>query len=220
MRVRRFVAALFASAFLVPVAVAAPATAASPPAHTHAATCSAGYFDQDARLGPARLPDRGRVGHQLIGYRRTGGLGDRAFLARYYDAAANSGQGGWIYPPANGYVTRPDGTPVEWHQALRPGQDIDRYGSEYGSFLAPEGLPYAERSIPPQSLDGTPAAGCNYHDYRVLKAFSVDAGPIAPWFGQPGRGRQYQLDASLLRGAPTQLTVGWLVANGYLRRLV
>jgi hypothetical protein len=50
----------------------------------------------------------------------------------------------------------------------------------YGSFLAPAGLPYSARSIPPQNLDGTPAAGCNYHEYQVLKSFSVDEGPIAP----------------------------------------
>nr|WP_134006437.1 TNT domain-containing protein [Streptomyces sp. 846.5] len=109
---------------------------------------------------------------------------------------------------------------METTQQLLPGQDIDRYGSEYGSFLAPAGLPYATRSIPPQSLDGQPAAGCNYHDYKVLKPFAVDAGPIAPWFNQPGLGWQYQLDTSLLPDGPAQLNVLWLVNNDYLHRLV
>jgi hypothetical protein len=80
-------------------------------------------------------------------------------------------------------------------------------------------LPYALRSIPPQSLDGTPAAGCNYHVYRVLKPLEVHAGPIAPWFAQPGWGEQYQLDGSLVPGAPAALNVLWLVNNGYLKRL-
>ncbi|MFD0331805.1 TNT domain-containing protein [Streptacidiphilus monticola] len=82
------------------------------------------------------------------------------------------------------------------------------------------GPPYALRAIPPQSLDGQPAAGCNYHDYRVLRPFSVDAGPIAPWFDQPGLGWQYQLDSALVPGSPARLNVLWLVQNGYLERLV
>src|SRR6185312_14650352 len=107
-----------------------------------------------------------------------------------------------------------------WQQTLVPGQDIDRYGSEYGSFLAPEFSPYFSRAIPPSNLDSTPPAGCNYHDYRVLKPFAVDAGPVAPWFAQPGLGLQYQLDAALIPGAPAGINVMWLVNNGYLQRIV
>jgi hypothetical protein len=102
---------------------------------------------------------------------------------------------------------------------LYKGQDIDRYGSVYGSFLAPAGLPYSARSIPPSNLDGTPPALCNYTDYQVSKSFRVDAGPIAPWFGQPGGGIQFQLDGSLVTGAPAQLNVMWMVAHGYLTAL-
>jgi hypothetical protein len=182
-------------------------------------TCSSDFFDNDPRLGPAALPVFGIVGFELLGYQRTGGLSDQAFLAKYYDPTANGGRGGWTYPPDNGYVIGADGNPVETQLTLWPGQDIDRFGSEYGSFLAPEWLPYAARAIPPQSLDGSPAAGCNYHDYRVLKPFAVDAGPIAAWFAQPGGGLQYQLDASLVPGSPSRLNVMWLVSNGYLERL-
>jgi hypothetical protein len=182
--------------------------------------CSADFFNGDRRLGPATLPVFGRVGLETIGYQRTGGLPDAAFLAEYYDPTANGGQGGWIYPPANGYLIGPNGQPIETTLTLFPNQDIDRFGSEYGSFLAPEYLPYAMRAIPPQNLDGDPAAACNYHDYRVLKPFAVDAGPIAAWFGQPGGGLQYQLDSALLPGAPSRLSVRWLVDNGYLERIV
>ena len=177
--------------------------------------CSAAYYHGNSLLGPAKLPVSGPVGLQLAGYRRTGGLPARKFLATYYDA----GTGSWIYPPDNGYVTGPGGKPEEFKLRLYKGQDIDRYGSVYGSFLAPAGLPYSARSIPPSNLDGTPPALCNYTDYQVTKSFRVDAGPIAPWFGQPGGGSQFQLDGALVTGAPAQLNVMWMVAHGYLKAL-
>lgn len=211
MKVRRILVALISGAGLLSVAPAAHAAEPTPPDQ-----CSATFQSGDPRLGPEQLPTEGRVGRQLIGYNRTGGQSEQAFLARYYDSAAGS----WKYPPANGYLIGPNGQPIELNQTLVPGARTDRYGSEYGSFLAPEGLPYASRAIPPQSLDGNPAAGCNYHDYKVLKEFTVHAGPIAPWFNQPGFGWQYQLDATLVPGAPARINVGWLVANGYLERLV
>ncbi|GGQ86301.1 TNT domain-containing protein [Kitasatospora griseola] len=216
MRLRQFLAPLVAAVALF--ATAAPTAAAATPTELRiglTTECSVDFRHGDSRLGPDQLPNAGPVGRQLIGYFRTGLLGEQQFLATYYDSAAGS----WKYPPSNGYLLLPDGTPIESDTTLQPGQAIDRYGSEYGSFLAPEGLPYATRSIPPSSLDGNPAAGCNYHDYRVLKAFTVHSGPIAPWFGQPGLGLQYQLDAALVPGAPSRINVGWLVDNGYLARL-
>jgi hypothetical protein len=214
-----------ALALLVPTASAAqPAPAAAPPPALLPAVgldqCSAAFFHDDRRLGPAQLPVLGPVGLEVIGYHRTGFLSADAFLARYYDPTANGGQGGYIFPPDNGYVIAPNGQPIEFQQQLGAGLQIDRFGSEFGAFLAPRGLPYAARSIPPQSLDGNPAAGCNYHAYRVLKPFTVDAGPIAAWFAQPGGGWQYQLDSALVPGAPTPLNVGWLVNNGYLARVI
>ncbi|WP_329582518.1 TNT domain-containing protein [Kitasatospora sp. NBC_01250] len=203
---------------LVALAAGAALCTAAPAAHADATPsdqCSAAFANGDARLGPAQLPGTGPVGWQLFGYQRTGGTSESAFLAQYYDSAAGS----WRYPPDNGYLVV-NGQPLELTQPLLPGQDIDRYGSEYGSFLAPEGSSYASRAIPPSSLDGNPAAGCNYHDYRVVKSFSVHGGPIAPWFGQPGLGWQYQLDGTLIPGAPASVNVGWLVTNGYLQRLV
>ncbi|MFJ8473436.1 TNT domain-containing protein [Kitasatospora sp. NPDC094011] len=237
LRLRLLVAPLAAAAALTavtaPAALAAPGTGAATSgttttgATTTSATttgtpadqCSAAFRQDDARLGPQDLPSSGPVGRQLLGYQRTGGASEQDFLATYYDQSANGGKGGWKYPPADGYVTLPDGSPVEFDLTLYPNQNIDRYGSEYGAFLAPEGLPYANRAIPPQSLDGTPAAGCNYHDYKVVKPFTVHAGPIAPWFNQPGWGLQYQLDATLLPGGPARLNVLWLVENGYLARI-
>ncbi|MEZ0112090.1 hypothetical protein ABH920_006109 [Catenulispora sp. EB89] len=218
-------AAVGFAAAAVPAAAAASTSAASTAGASVASvanlaeSCSSDFFDGDPRLGPNTLPVWGPVGFELIGYRRTGNLPASQFLATYYNPAANGGSGGWNYPPDNGYVIAPNGQPLEFQLTVSPGTDMDRFGSEYGSFLAPAGLPYAARSIPPQSLDSNPAATCNYHDYQVLKPFTVDAGPIAAWFAQPGGGLQYQLDSKLVPGAPTQLNVMWLVNNGYLGRI-
>jgi hypothetical protein len=207
MGMRRFVAVL---AGLVLVLVAPlPAQASS------LTECSAALYAGDQRLGPAELPALGKVGTQLLGYSRSGYHPMDEFLDLYYDSDAGS----WRYPPADGYVLGLDGQPVKWTQTLPRGLRIDRYGSEFGAFLAPAGLPYTMRSIPPSNLVGVPAATCNYRLYEVLRPFDVDAGPIAAWFFQFGGGLQYQLDGALVPGAPTRLNVMWLVDNGYLGRL-
>jgi hypothetical protein len=69
------------------------------------------------------------------------------------------------------------------------------------------------------SLDNFGTGTCNYHVYEVLKPFEVEEGPIAPGFGQPGYGRQYQLVSALIPGSPSPLTVMWLLDNGYLEAL-
>ena len=48
----------------------------------------------------------------------------------------------------------------------------------------------------------------NYRVYSVVKPLVVLAGPIAPWFGQPGAGVQYMLYKN----------VATLVSEGFLRR--
>ena len=207
----RILLSLAAAAALVcgGAGAATAATAAGPNVPTPRDQCSTASYEDNSLLGPARLPVAGAVARQLLGYQRTGWQSPAGFLARYRDSA------GWIYPPDNGYLTI--GTvPLEWTATLKPGEDVDRYGSVYGSFLAPAGTPYALRAIPPSSLDSTPAAGCNYHDYRVRKPFNVETGPIAAWFDQPGGGLQFQLDGNLVPGAPAQLNVLWLLDNGYL----
>jgi hypothetical protein len=196
-----------------PAASAAAPAAAAPGAELIRWGCSDAYFDGDSLLGPRELPNAGPVGLQLYGYRRTDSQRPAGFLAQFRGAS------GWIYPPSNGYIVGPDGKPVEQVATLAPGEDIDRYGSVYGSFLAPAGTPYAKRSLPPSSLDSTPSLPCNYHEYLVLKPFAVDEGPIAPWFDQPGGGLQFQLDAALIKGAPAQLNVLWLLNNGYLQEI-
>ncbi|OLR91092.1 hypothetical protein [Actinokineospora bangkokensis] len=134
MRWSRRVAAVVASAVLAFVAV--PAVAQAAPISPR--ECSAELYQGDRRLGPEVLPRTGSVGFQLFGYSRTGWHSQADFLGKFYDSTANS----WRYPPQDGYVLKFDGTPLKWEQTLVRGQRIDRYGSEYGAFLAPEGLPY------------------------------------------------------------------------------
>jgi len=210
----------FATCLLLLGGTGVTAAAASPaPGQPPLSTCSAALFDGDRRLGPAVLPVHGEVGRELGGYERTGDLTVQQFIATYWDPTANGGLGAFRFPPDNGYVIGPDGQPEVSQVQLHPGESIDRFGSELRSFLAPEGSSYAPRSIPPQSLVSTPPEPCNFHEYRVIEPFAVDTGPIAPWFAQPGGGRQFQLVASLVPGAPTPLNVMWLVNNGFLERL-
>jgi hypothetical protein len=218
MKTRRWAAAVAFAVIWVAGPLHPALSSASPASATQ---CSAADYNGDPRLGPAQLPTAGPVGLELRGYDRFGGLTPEQFLATYWDPTAFGGHGGWRFPPANGFQIGPDGQPVEQVLPLRPGQSIDRYGSEFGSFLAPAGLPYAKRAIPPQSLDNlSQPAACNYHLYRVLREFRVDGGPIAPGLGQPGGGVQYLLVSSLVPGAPDRINVLWLIANGYLQRLI
>ena len=184
-----------------------------------ARTCSTAFFDGDSRLGPAQLQTVGLVAPMLAGYDRLAGLTPQQFIATYWDPIANGGTGGWRFPPNDGYLLGPTGAPIEHVAPLEPGELLDRFGSEFGAFMAPQDTPYAERALPPMSLDVfDPRYTCNYHVYRVTKRFAAEEGPIAPGFGQPGHGVQIQLVGALVPGAPSRLSVMWLIDNGYLAR--
>lgn len=216
-RVRRSAAA----AVFAVIWVLGPAHASLSATTTSPTACSTADYNGDARLGPAVLPSSGPVGQELFRYDRFAGLTPDQFIATYWDPTANGGAGGWRYPPSDGFLLGPTGAPIETPIPLQVGQRIDRYGSEFGAFLAPSGLPYAQRAIPPQSLDNQAMPdGCNYHLYLVLRPFTTEGGPIAPGFGQPGHGLQYLLVGSLVPGAQAQINVLWLVNNGYLQRLI
>lgn len=215
MRIVRTLLSLTTAAVLVG-ALAAPSPAA---AHPHrkaprADACSADFMMNDRRFGPRKLPSRGTLGAELAGYRRFGDMTASRFLVTFFQEATHT----WRYPPEDGFLTDVNGVPEREAGMLFPGQAIDRFGSEYGAFVAPAGTPYGARSISPQSLEGSPAAACNYHAYRVRKGFRAWTGPAVPWFGQPGLGVQYELIGALVPDAPTKIDVLWLVNNGYLSR--
>ncbi|MGW9213008.1 TNT domain-containing protein [Embleya sp. NPDC055664] len=173
-------------------------------------------LDGDERLGPQDLPTRAEppVGPLLSGYRRTGNLTSTAFLDKYWNNEANA----WKYPPDDGFA-RINGELDKHETTLRAGQDLDRFGSEYGSFLAPAGDRYAKRALPPQNLmTRDPVFPCGYHRYQVTRPFKVWQGHIAPWFEQPGGGRQILLDPALVNpGEGQRLNVKWLLEHDYLK---
>ncbi|WP_052395679.1 TNT domain-containing protein [Kutzneria sp. 744] len=115
----------------------------------------------------------------------------------------NSGFENYQYPTEeyghpNGFAT-PQDKRAEW---VPPGTRIDRFGSEYGSFLATEGAPWPERALPPHTLTSP------YHTYEVTQPFPSWVGPAAGWFDQPGGATQYFLG---------QYDVDRLLKAGYLR---
>ncbi|MGW5948260.1 TNT domain-containing protein [Streptomyces celluloflavus] len=200
-----------------------PARAAPHPARGPAAAPSphepcTGKFHDDARLGPEWLPNKQQkpVGPLLKGYQRTGKLSPDAFLKKYWEGPA--GTGSWKYPPNDGFGEvngKVDKKPTK----LRTGERLDRFGSEYGGYLAPAGDAYAKRALPPQNLNTRDAAvPCDYHVYKVTKPFQVWQGGIAPWFEQPGKGQQIKLDPVFLDpGQGERLNVKWLLEHGYLQ---
>ncbi|MGW4178596.1 TNT domain-containing protein [Streptomyces sp. G9] len=217
-RMRTALAALGITAGLItaPAASAAPGPEKPAPAAERHEPCT-GEFRGDARLGPKWLPNKrlAPVGPLLNGYQRTGDLTPKDFLKKYWEGPADTGS--WKYPPNDGFAEvngEIDKEPVE----LRTGQRLDRFGSEYGGYLAPAGDAYAERALPPQNLNTRDAdTPCDYRVYKVAKPFWVWQGSIAPWFEQPGGGQQIKLDAVFLEpGAGQRLNVKWLLDNGYL----
>ncbi|MFD0554671.1 TNT domain-containing protein [Streptomyces rectiviolaceus] len=176
-----------------------------------------GEYHKDARLGPKWLPRKWQepVGPLLKGWKRTGGLAPSSFLKKYWEGPADSG--GWKYPPNDGFETV-NGQIDKHPEELDEGDLLDRFGSEYGSYLAPAGDSYAERALPPQNLNTRDAAvACDYRVYEVSKSFTVWQGGIAPWFAQPGGGQQIKLDPVFLDpGEGQRLNVKWLLEHGYL----
>lgn len=172
------------------------------------------YYKGDWRLGPAKLPTHGLVGDLLRNYKRTDEMSSDMFLACYWDPTANNNQGGWRYPPNDGFA----GTPVT--VTLSTGQFIDRFGPTTGRFLAPFGVIYSRRAIPPSNLNTFTRRFPNgYYVFKVLKDFRVDSGPAAPWFGQPGGGLQYRLNDIYFPGEvvpPQHADTQWLIDHGYL----
>ena len=112
---------------------------------------------------------------------------------KYY----NQKTGAINWPQNDGFAS----TPID--EVLQPGTRIDRYGSDFGSFTSPEGIPYEMRAVAP-GTDLKP-----YSVFEVVEPINVKAGEIAPWFDEPGGGIQYLLPD----------TVDELLDAGILRRI-
>lgn len=165
------------------------------------------YFCRDARLGPKKLPTRFPLDDITQPYDRLGGLCAAEFLAKWTNP-----DGSYSYPLNMGFLISTSNATIKGNATLLTGTLIDRFGGEYGYYLSPALAPYSQRAIPPSNLDtpeGKPRYPYNYHVYKVVQPFVVEAGPIAPYFGQPGAGTQYH----------TFMNISMLVDNGYLQRV-
>ena len=77
---------------------------------------------------------------------------------------------------------------IKENQTIPAGTIIDRYGSQWGKYTSPAGVPYEQRALP---YIENPNA---YHKYEVLKPIdNVTISEIAPAFEQVGGGIQYEL---------------------------
>ena len=107
------------------------------------------YVCGDVRLGPRNLPTGVVLGDLIDSYHRFGNLCPGQFLAKWYNSTAGS----YIYPPQDGFQLNTNNSPIEGTITLSVGFQIDRFGSEYGTFTSPRGAPYMQRALPPSNLD-------------------------------------------------------------------
>ncbi|OBJ11382.1 hypothetical protein A5624_13620 [Mycobacterium sp. 1482292.6] len=76
---------------------------------------------------------------------------------------------------------------------LTPGSTLSRFGNPGGAYMAPEGTPFAELSLPPGS------AAQPFYQYVVKDpaalppGWHIEGSEAAPWFHQPGGGQQYRI---------------------------
>ncbi|OMC27563.1 hypothetical protein A5739_17485 [Mycobacterium colombiense] len=98
---------------------------------------------------------------------------------------------------------------------LPEGTVIGRFGYPGGGYLAPEGTPFAELALPPDS------AVKPYFQYvvndpsRLPPGWHIEQSEVAPWFHQPGGGQQYRIINELGETGDVAELVRW----GYLRRI-
>jgi len=120
----------------------------------------------------------------LRGWDPVGGLSPHEFEAQFGFPGARHWPPNDGFPP--GYVPQPAHLPE--------GTVIDRFGSSFGQYLAPDGTAFADRALMPESVGGS------YNRYRVTSeplppGWRIVEGPVEPWFGQtPSSGaRQYMI---------------------------
>lgn len=109
----------------------------------------------------------------LRGWDPTGGLPAADFESLFGTPASR------IWPDNNGFPSEYVPQPAQ----LSEGTIIDRFGSESGRYLAPDGTPFADRALTPESVGG------DYKRYLVTgqplpPGWQILQGPVEPWFGQ------------------------------------
>lgn len=88
------------------------------------------YICRDKRLGPKRVPRMIPLRNLVSSYDLFGGLSPGEFLAKWTDD-----NGRYVYPPQNGFQLDTSGNPINATMLLQPGTLVDRFGSEYGTYI-------------------------------------------------------------------------------------
>ncbi|WP_286143749.1 TNT domain-containing protein [Mycobacterium sp. D16R24] len=153
---------------------------------------------------PAELVTEGGAPAAVMrGLDPSGGMPWKDFDSQYGSAGARDWPKNDGFPP--GYTPQPAHLPA--------GTIIDRFGAETGSYLAPDGAPFADRALMPESV------GSPYHRYMVTgetlpPGLRIVEGPVAPWFGQtPSPGATQYMIVGSDGAAPS---VEELIRRGYL----
>lgn len=98
---------------------------------------------------------------------------------------------------------------------LQRGQVLSRFGYPGGGYLAPEGTPFAEVALPPDS------AVKPYFQYVVKDpaalppGWHIEQSQAAPWFHQPGGGPQFRIIDEFGKTGTVEELVRW----GFLQRI-
>jgi hypothetical protein len=124
--------------------------------------------------------------------------------------------GSLLYPddrlPGNVYAI--PGTVVP-DAHLPAGTVIDRFGYPGGGYLSPDGVPFAERALPPESAL-KPYFRYVVEDPTMLPpGWHVEESKAASWFHQSGGGTQYRIIDEFGDTANVNELVKW----GFLRRI-
>ncbi|WP_249044863.1 TNT domain-containing protein [Mycobacterium riyadhense] len=115
------------------------------------------------------------------GWEPTGGMAWDDFASQFGTPQARNYPLDDGFPP--GFVPQP--------AQLPEGAIIDRFGSEYGRYLAPDGTPFADRALAPESVGGA------YNRYMVTgkplpPGWQIVEGPVQPYYGQTPSPRTLQ----------------------------
>lgn len=101
-------------------------------------------------------------------------------------------------------------------ETIPKGTIIDRYGAnDTGKYFSPDGSSYESRALPPFMRD------MPYERYEVVKPFEVKSGTVAPWFDEPGMGKQYYTDIQIKdrKGNYHDATIENLLEFDYIERI-
>jgi hypothetical protein len=127
----------------------------------------------EAGLPAETITEGGAPLSVVRGWHPTGGMPWDDFASLFGSPESRS------YPLNDGFP--PGYVPQLAH--LPEGAIIDRFGSEYGRYLAPDGTPFADRALAPESVGG------EYNRYMVTgkplpPGWQVVEGPVQPYYGQ------------------------------------